>query len=97
MDNVFSLFLDFWFCLSLFKSSDFRNQQRQEGEKFKWKLNKLKVVSMEGGGVFRTSAKRGVTSDSTNMDKGREGVKNPEKFADVLYGWPLINLILDLD
>ena len=35
------------------------------------------------------SAKRGVTPDSTNTDKGREGVKNPEKFADVLYGWPL--------
>ena len=31
----------------------------------------------------------GGAPDSTNMNKGREGVKNPENFADVLYGWPL--------
>ena len=37
-----------------------------------------------------TSTKTGVAPDSTNMNKGREGVKNPENFADVLYGWPLI-------
>ena len=32
----------------------------------------------------------GGAPDSTNMNKGREGVKNPENFADVLYGWPLM-------
>ena len=32
----------------------------------------------------------GVSPDSTYTNKGREGVKNPENFADVLDGWPLI-------
>ena len=31
----------------------------------------------------------GVAPDSTNMDKGREGIKNPKIFADVLNGSPL--------
>ena len=45
-----------------------------------------------GGGFipyFWTSTKRGGAPDSTNMNKGREGVKSPENFADILYGWPL--------
>ena len=44
-------------------------------------------------GQIWTSAKRGVTPDSTNTDKGREGVKNPEKFADVLYVWFLTRFL----
>ena len=38
---------------------------------------------------FWTSTKRGGAPDSTNMNKGREGVKNHENFADILYGGPL--------
>ena len=34
--------------------------------------------------------KRGVDPMWTNVDRGREGVKNPEVFVDVLYGSPLI-------
>ena len=46
---------------------------------------------MQGGGsdhIFGRPQRGGVAPDSTNMNKGREGVKNPENFADVLYGWP---------
>ena len=69
---------------------------------YKVRLQKKNIAKKEieteskhlaGGGVrphFWTSTKRGVAPDSTNMNKGREGVKNPENFADVLYGWPLI-------
>ena len=45
-----------------------------------------------GGGaepIFGRPHRGGVSPDSTNMDKGREGVKNPEIFADVLNGSPL--------
>ena len=28
----------------------------------------------------------------TNLDKGKEGIKNPGNFADVICTWPLINL-----
>ena len=35
----------------------------------------------------------GVSPDSTNMDKGREGVKNPEIFADVLNGSPQSEIV----
>ena len=44
---------------------------------------------MKCPGIRASPTKRGVAPDSTNMNKGREGVKNPEHFADVLYGWPL--------
>ena len=27
----------------------------------------------------------------TNLDKGREGVKNPGNFADIICTWPLID------
>ena len=45
---------------------------------------------MDGGGgcsALFGRPQRGL--DSTNMDKGREGVKNPKIFADVLNGSPL--------
>ena len=42
-----------------------------------------------GDHIFGRPQRGGVVRDSTNMNKGREGVKNPENFADVLYGWPL--------
>ena len=29
----------------------------------------------------------------TNLDKGREGVKNPGNFADIICTWPLMILI----
>ena len=35
---------------------------------------------------------REVSPNSTNTYKGRVGVKNPEIFAYVLYGWPLMLL-----
>ena len=47
---------------------------------------------MQGGGsdhIFGRPQRGGVAPDSTNMNKGREGVKNPEIFADVLNGSPL--------
>ena len=34
----------------------------------------------------------GVMENWTNLDKGREGVKNPGNFADVLYEWSLKQL-----
>ena len=34
----------------------------------------------------------GVMENTTNLDKGREGVKNPGNFADVIYTWPLITM-----
>ena len=38
-----------------------------------------------------TYAKKGVSPDSTNKNKGRVGVKKPEIFVYVLYGWPLMS------
>ena len=40
--------------------------------------------------------KAGDTPDSTNMDKGREGVKNPEIFADLPYGSPHMKCASDI-
>ena len=53
----------------------------------------FKVKASWGGfpDHFWTYARRGAAPDSTNMDKGREGVKNPEICADVLNGSPLNN------
>ena len=58
---------------------------------------KLKAASKHlagwGGGsdhIFGRPQRGGVAPDSTNMNKGRERVKNTEKFADVLNGSPLI-------
>ena len=54
------------------------------------KLN-LTVSIYEGGCQAKFGVhKEGVGPDSTNTDKRREGVKNPENFADLLYKWPLI-------
>ena len=40
---------------------------------------------------------RGSMEKQKNADKGREGVKNPGNFVDVLYEWSLIkHLISDL-
>ena len=55
-------------------------------------------VLLGGGGVkigqdVRTQL-RGVSPDSTNKNKGRVGVKKPEIFAYVLYGWPLMAMPL---
>ena len=41
---------------------------------------------------FGTSTNRGVTLDRSNKNRGREGVKNPKIFADVLNGSPLTQI-----
>ena len=49
--------------------------------------------SLEGGvkiGQDVRTQLRGVSPVSTNKNKGRVGVKKPEIFAYVLYGWPLM-------
>ena len=50
------------------------------------------MQAWEGGGLyakFGRPHRGGVSPDSTNMDRGREGVKNANIFADVLDGSPL--------
>ena len=47
---------------------------------------KLKAASKHSDHIFGRPQRGGVALDSTNMNKGREGVKNPENFADVLNG-----------
>ena len=32
----------------------------------------------------------------TNLDKGREGVKNPGNFADIICTWPLMEIFLGI-
>ena len=51
----------------------------------------MQAFIWEGGiyAKFGRPHRGGVSPDSTNMDRGREGVKNPEIFADVLNGSPL--------
>ena len=46
------------------------------------------------GGFRRdgTSTKREVSKNSMNVDRRGEGVKNPEIFADVLNGSPLMKI-----
>ena len=50
------------------------------------------VFSSGGGaGLIKDVRRgRGVKLKQKNADKGREGVQNPENFADVLYEWSLI-------
>ena len=40
--------------------------------------------------MFGRPQRGGVIPDSTNMDRRGEGVKDPEIFADVLNGSPLV-------
>ena len=49
-------------------------------------------TAMKGGfwHIGSMYALRGVSPNSTNTYKGRVGVKKPEIFAYILYGWPLM-------
>ena len=49
-------------------------------------------VHVQGGVrlIKDVSKGRGSMEKQKNADKGREGVKNPGNFADVLYEWSLI-------
>ena len=38
---------------------------------------------------------RGVSPESTNANRRGEGVENPEIFAYVLNGWPLLRLFIE--
>ena len=44
-----------------------------------------------GVGILKdVRGSRGLKGKQNNADKGREGVQNPENFADVLYEWSLM-------
>ena len=50
---------------------------------------KIQLCSRGGLADRKYVRTKGVSPNSTNMYKGRVGVKKPEIFAYVLYGWPL--------
>ena len=81
MASLFSCWLC-WLCLFLPTSHNTKAKKVND---------EIKTDSKHGGGEqakFGCPQRGRVILDSTNMNKGREGVKNPEKLADVLYGWP---------
>ena len=47
--------------------------------------------TVRGGqsGKYDIQEGEGVMENQTNLDKGREGVKNPRNFADIICTWPL--------
>ena len=56
------------------------------------KLSKYNISWSEGGvflGNMMSTRGEGVMEKWMNMDRGREGVKNPGNFADVICTWPL--------
>ena len=52
----------------------------------------MKFPYVKGGGLsgqYDVHEGEGVMENWTNLDKGREGVKNPGNFADIICTWPL--------
>ena len=54
----------------------------------------MKFPYVRGGqeGQYDVQEGEGVMENWTNLDKGREGVKNPGNFADVICTWPLTQM-----
>ena len=52
----------------------------------------MKFSYVKGGlsGQYDVHEGEGVMENWTNLDKGREGVKNPGNFADIICTWPLM-------
>ena len=58
--------------------------------------NLMQIPYLRGGGQQGQNDVQegeGVMENWTNLDKGREGVKNPGHFADIICTWPLTILL----
>ena len=53
--------------------------------------NLMKFPYVRGGLLEKYDVQEGegVMENWTNLDRGREGVKNPGNFADIICTWPL--------